>query len=180
MSSTIRPDVLLFDRITTPLGDMHAVCDAEGHLRALEWTDCEDRLHRLLSLQYGEEGRGFKHVERALPTAIADALARYFAGELDALSMIPVMTGGTAFQQKLWGALRALPAGRTLTYALMAARLGQARAARAVGAANGANPVAVVVPCHRLLGADGALTGYAGGIERKRWLLVHEGVKVPK
>ncbi len=168
-------EVLLFDRLTTPLGEMFAVCDTQGRLRALDWVDCEERMHRLLRLHYGDEGRGFEHGEQAMPETIKAALTAYFAGELSALDAIPVMTGGTAFQRKLWGALRAIPPGRTLSYTLMAARLGQARAGRAVGSACGANPVAIVVPCHRLISSDAALTGYAGGLQRKRWLLAHEG-----
>jgi methylated-DNA-[protein]-cysteine S-methyltransferase len=104
-----------------------------------------------------------------------DALAAYFAGEIGALDRIEVRTGGSAFQQKVWRALRTLPAGRTTSYGRLAARIGAPKAVRAVGAANGANPVSVVVPCHRLIGANGRLTGYGGGLDRKRWLLAHEG-----
>lgn len=178
MSQPSPPEILLFDRIATPLGEMFAVCDTQGRLRALEWEDCEERMHRLLRLHYGDEGRGFEHVEKSIPATIGEGLAAYFAGNLSALDAIPVMTGGTAFQRKLWGALRAIPPGRTLTYTLMAARLGQARAGRAVVSASGANPVAIVVPCHRLIGSDAAETGYAGGPQRKRWLLEHEGAAV--
>ena len=88
---------------------------------------------------------------------------------------LPVETGGTEFQREVWRALRAIPAGETRSYGALASSIGRASAVRAVGLANGANPIGVVVPCHRVIGQNGALTGYAGGIERKRWLLAHEG-----
>jgi len=110
---------------------------------------------------------------------VVDALAHYFAGELDALNGVAVDAGGTPFQQRVWAALRRIPAGQTASYGQLAARLGSPNAARAVGLANGRNPVAIIVPCHRVIGTDGSLTGYAGGIERKRWLLAHERAARP-
>jgi methylated-DNA-[protein]-cysteine S-methyltransferase len=98
----------------------------------------------------------------------------YFEGDLAALHDIPVRADGTAFQRQVWGALRQIPAGRTTTYGRLAARIGRPTAPRAVGLASGANPIAIVVPCHRLIGVDSRLTGYAGGLERKEWLLRHE------
>ena len=89
-----------------------------------------------------------------------------------------VKTGGTAFQKAVWAALRAIPAGETRSYSQLAAAIGSPKAVRAAGLANGQNPIAVVVPCHRVIGANGTLTGYAGGLERKRWLLAHEGAAV--
>jgi methylated-DNA-[protein]-cysteine S-methyltransferase len=100
------------------------------------------------------------------------------AGDLLAIDRVPVRTGGTAFQREVWAALRTIPAGKTISYGMLAARLNRSKAVRAVGAANGANPVGVVVPCHRVIGADASLTGYGGGLERKRWLLEHEGVRL--
>jgi methylated-DNA-[protein]-cysteine S-methyltransferase len=97
-------------------------------------------------------------------------------GKLDAIDTIPVDTGGTDFQRTVWQALRGIPAGTTLSYGALAAKIGCPRSVRAVGHANGANPISVVIPCHRLIGADGTLTGYGGGLGRKRWLLAHEGV----
>jgi methylated-DNA-[protein]-cysteine S-methyltransferase len=91
---------------------------------------------------------------------------------------LTVTTGGTDFQRTVWKALRAIPAGETRTYGQLAAAIGSPRAVRAAGLANGQNPVAVIVPCHRVIGANGTLTGYAGGLARKRWLLAHEGVAV--
>ena len=119
------------------------------------------------------------------PVSLADAhdpfeavsrLDAYFAGELRAIDRLPVDLGGTEFQQLVWAALRRIPAGRSSCYSDLANAVGRPTATRAVGAANGANPVAVVVPCHRVIGKDGSLTGYGGGLERKAWLLRHEGV----
>ncbi len=125
----------------------------------------------LLRRHYGEFV-----LELALaPKAITRALKGYFAGDLDQLNTIKWRTNGTAFQRKVWKKLQTIPAGKTSSYGTMATRLKAPNAARAVGLANGANPVSVVVPCHRLIGADGSLTGYGGGLERKQWLLAHEG-----
>ncbi|MGA7991474.1 MAG: methylated-DNA--[protein]-cysteine S-methyltransferase [Thermoanaerobaculia bacterium] len=107
--------------------------------------------------------------------APAEALRRYFGGDLAALDGIAVDTGGTAFQQIVWTTLRRIPAGATWSYARLAKEIGRPSATRAVAAANGANPVSIVVPCHRVIGSDGSLTGYGGGLPRKRWLLAHEG-----
>ena len=108
------------------------------------------------------------------PAGAVVALRSYLAGDASALDALAVDLGGTPFQREVWQALRGIPAGTTLTYAELAARVGRPRAVRAVGAANGANPVSVVVPCHRVVGKDG-LRGYAGGLPRKEWLLAHEG-----
>jgi methylated-DNA-[protein]-cysteine S-methyltransferase len=104
----------------------------------------------------------------------AAAMRAYLAGDLAALRRIAVDVGGTPFQRSVWRALRRIPAGRTWSYAQLAARVGRPRAVRAVGTANGANPVAIAIPCHRVIGTDGALHGYGGGMRRKRWLLEHE------
>jgi methylated-DNA-[protein]-cysteine S-methyltransferase len=105
------------------------------------------------------------------------ALAGFFAGVVGAIDGIACRTGGTPFQRRVWAALRQIPVGETVSYGALAARLDKPRAVRAVGLANGANPVSVVVPCHRVIGADGWLTGYGGGLDRKRWLLRHEGAR---
>lgn len=102
------------------------------------------------------------------------ALQRYFDGEITALDAIPVAFSGTPFQKKVWTALRTIHAGTTLSYGDLARRIGEPAAVRAVGLANGRNPIGVVVPCHRVIGSDGSLTGYGGGLPRKRWLLDHE------
>jgi methylated-DNA-[protein]-cysteine S-methyltransferase len=108
------------------------------------------------------------------PHGLTGAIARYFAGELRAIDVLPVATAGTPFQREVWSALRKIPCGTTISYGRLAADLGRPAAVRAVGLANGSNPIGVVVPCHRVIGANGSLTGYGGGIERKRWLLDHE------
>jgi len=113
--------------------------------------------------------------QHADPAGAVTSLNDYFRGTIGALDDIPVELKGTAFQQQVWGALRRIPAGATSSYAGLAREIGSPSAVRAVGAANGANPVAVIVPCHRVIGSNGSLTGYGGGLDRKRWLLQHEG-----
>ena len=108
------------------------------------------------------------------------AIAAYFAGDLAALDSLPVAGIGSDFQRRVWAALRTIPAGTTQSYGQLAAAIGQPAASRAVGLANGANPIGIVVPCHRVIGTSGALTGYAGGVERKAWLLIHEGAIRPE
>lgn len=132
-------------------------------------------MRRLLRLHYGEDGHDFVLESGLAPEAVRGALAGYFDGEITAIDKVPVATAGTAFQTEVWAALRRIPAGTTVSYGALARELGHPKAVRAVGLANGANPIAVVVPCHRVIGADASLTGYGGGIERKRWLLDHEG-----
>ncbi len=145
--------------------------DDEGFLRALDWSDYVSRLHRLLRRHYGD----FALENGPAPKNLVRALKGYFSGELDQLTTIKWRTGGTSFQRNVWTALQTIPAGHTSSYGQLAVRLSAPNAARAVGLANGANPISVVVPCHRLIGSDGSLTGYAGGLARKQWLLQHEG-----
>lgn len=165
---------LSLDRLQTPIGAALIVSDSEGRLRALDWEDYEARMLRLLHLHYGngvnlESGRG--------PVKVIRALEAYFAGELESIAEIECRSEGTPFQQSVWAALREIPAGKTLSYGELAVWIKRPAAVRAVGNANGSNPISVVVPCHRVIGADGSLTGYGGGIERKRWLLRHEGIE---
>jgi O-6-methylguanine DNA methyltransferase len=162
---------LAVERLGSPIGAMVVVTDDDGVLRALDFVDYEARMHRLLARHYGPD---VKLEPGRVPAAIADALAAYFAGDLERLSALPVRTNGSAFQRAVWAALRAIPAGTTVTYGGLAASLGTPNASRAVGLANGSNPIGIVVPCHRVIGANGALTGYGGGLPRKRWLLDHE------
>jgi methylated-DNA-[protein]-cysteine S-methyltransferase len=154
---------------------MLLIHDPEERVRALDFHDFEARMRRLLRLHYGGDGRDFVLKSRRVPAAIRQALAHYFAGDLTAIDSIPVTTGGTSFQREVWAALRRIRPGTTLSYGTLAQELGRPKSVRAVGLANGANPIAVVVPCHRVIGADASLTGYGGGIDRKRWLLTHEG-----
>ncbi len=163
---------LLLNRIHTPIGEMLIVVDRDGNLRATDWTDHEARMRRLLRLHYGDDGFVLKASRN--PDGVTDAISRYFAGELYAIDGLPVQTAGTLFQREVWRALREIPCGTTVSYSQLAQRIGRPAAVRAVGLANGSNPVGVVVPCHRVIGSDGSLTGYGGGIKRKRWLLDHE------
>lgn len=158
--------------LQTPLGGLMVVVDDAGSLRAAEFEDRGERLERSLSLRFG--GSGYTLVPREIPGGIASALERYFAGGIDAIDDMPVTLDGTAFQNTVWAALRSVKPGNPVPYSALAARIGRPRAVRAVGHANGSNPFCVVVPCHRLVGANGALTGYGGGLERKRWLIGHE------
>jgi methylated-DNA-[protein]-cysteine S-methyltransferase len=165
---------LFIDMLDTPLG--RAVILADGaRLRALDFHEREQAMLAPLRRRYGD----LELVPAVDPLGITSRLRAYFAGELDAIEGIPVEAEGTAFQQRVWAALRTIPAGRTLSYGELAAKIGAPTACRAVGLANGRNPIGIVVPCHRVIGADGTLTGYGGGLERKRWLLEHEGVRLP-
>lgn len=140
-------------------------------LLALEFGDVEHRLMPMLRRRFGPEPM----FEAAGDVdEISQAIRAYFDGDLDALNAIEIEGGGTDFQRRAWDALRAIPPGQTRTYGQMAVEIGRPNASRAIGAANALNPISIVVPCHRLVGSDGALTGYGGGIERKRWLLEHE------
>ena len=159
-------------RVDTPTGEMLCVWGADRRVRALEWADKEGRFNTLLARYQGPDVT--LEMADAAPAPVVQALAAYFEGDLSATAAIEVDPGGTAFQREAWAALRRIPPGETRTYAQQAAAIGRPAAVRAVGAANGANPVAIIVPCHRVIGADGSLTGFGGGIERKRWLLAHE------
>ncbi|HEX6245402.1 MAG TPA: methylated-DNA--[protein]-cysteine S-methyltransferase [Polyangiales bacterium] len=154
----------------SPIGTLALVTNAAGELCALDYPEYEARLLRLLSRHHG----GSELVQAPPTPALSRALDAYFGGALQALDGLVTATHGSPFQRTVWSALRAIPPGTTVSYGQLAAQLGQPNAARAVGLANGSNPIAIVVPCHRVIGANGALTGYAGGVERKRWLLAHE------
>ncbi len=176
-TTTTTPERLMLDRLGTPIGEALLVHDDRGRLRSFDWDDHEDRLLRLLRRHYG--------TNMALETGKAPALIRepldaYFGGDLRSVEAIECHTAGTPFQRAVWAALRQIPVGETLGYGALAAKLGVPKAARAVGMANGANPIGVVVPCHRVIGANGSLTGFGGGIDRKRWLLEHEGAAFAK
>jgi methylated-DNA-[protein]-cysteine S-methyltransferase len=166
------PETFNLDRMKTPIGIALLVTDADGALRALDWEDYQPRMKQLLRLHYGavglQDGRS--------PQAIRAALSGYFKGDLDRLKTIKWRVAGTPFQRQVWTALPGILAGRTMSYGTLAAQLDRPNAMRAVGHANGSNPISVVLPCHRLIGANGSLVKYGGGLERKRWLLAHEGV----
>jgi len=169
-------DCFFLENLNTPTGPMLIVTDEQDRLRALDWKDHEPRMYRLLGRHYG--GAPAHLATRRAPSMARRSLEAYFAGEIVAIDQVSVETAGTEFQQTVWAALRTIPAGRTLSYGELARRIGRPSAVRAVGLANGANPTGIVVPCHRVIGADHSLTGYGGGIERKRWLLEHEGVEL--
>ncbi len=162
---------LLADRTATPLGELVVVTDEAGDLRAVDWSDHADRLHRLLARQCKT---AITLVPATDPFGRTTAMQAYFAGEVAAIDALPVAAIGTMFQRAVWAGLRGIPAGQTISYGALAARLGSPAAVRAVGMANGANPISIVVPCHRVIGANGTLTGYGGGLHRKQWLLAHE------
>lgn len=145
------------ESLATPIGPISVVTDRDGNLRALGWD---------LRIEAGA-GR--------IPIGVRRAIGDYFEGELSALDRLAIVTGGTPFQRAVWAALRKIPAGETASYGQIAKAIGRPKAMRAVGLANKHNPIAIVVPCHRVIGKDASLTGYAGGLERKRWLLAHEG-----
>jgi methylated-DNA-[protein]-cysteine S-methyltransferase len=161
---------LLTDHIPSILGTLVIVARDE-RLCVADFEDCRARMAASIESRYGAV-----ELERtADPFGMSTRLLAYFAGDLRAIDTLVVETGGTPFQQEVWAALRGVPPGNTVTYAELARTVGRPAAIRAVGTINGRNPLAIVVPCHRVVGSDGSLTGYAGGLWRKRWLLTHEG-----
>lgn len=166
---------LLIDRIATPAGELIVVADADGNLRTIDWTDHEARMKQLLDRQYGKGS--YMLTPARNPGGLSDAMRRYFKGDLGAIESLPVKTAGTPFQRSVWQALRHIACGTTISYAELARRIGKPKAVRAVGLANGQNPISIVVPCHRVIGSNGSLTGYGGGLPRKEWLLKHEGAR---
>jgi methylated-DNA-[protein]-cysteine S-methyltransferase len=158
--------------LNTPTGPMLIVMDDEQLLRAVDWEDHEQRMQRLLRSHYGASTLRPRATTR--PSAARRSLQAYFDGDLAAIASLPTATNGTEFQRTVWNGLRRIPVGHTVSYGALAAQIGRPTAVRAVGLANGANPIAIVVPCHRVIGANASLTGYGGGLDRKRWLLAHE------
>lgn len=155
---------LLIDSLDTPVGPFTLAVDEEGRLHAANFSDRPLDLKDLVT------------VRAKNPGDVTAALEAYFSGELQAIDGLRVaFERGTPFQLSVWRALREVPCGQTWSYGQLARHLGRPSAVRAVGLANGANPVAIVVPCHRVIGSDGSLTGYGGGLPRKQWLLAHEG-----
>ena len=163
----------MLSRLPSPQGGILLLCDAQQRLRALDWQGYEARMALLMRRQYPRNAVQM-HSSAAVPAPVADALAAYFDGELQALDRLELALGGTDFQRQVWTALRAIPAGSTRSYASLATQIGRPAAVRALGMANGANPISIVLPCHRVIGSDASLTGYAGSLARKQWLLAHE------
>jgi methylated-DNA-[protein]-cysteine S-methyltransferase len=158
-------------RVETPI-DALTLWVHQDRLVGIAFAGSEERVALDLEKRLG----GFSSREAHDPAGARTALEAYFTGELSALAALAVETGGSEFQRRVWRALREIPPGSTRAYSELAAAIGSPTAMRAVGAANGRNPVPVVVPCHRVLARDGSLWGFGGGLERKRWLLEHEGV----
>lgn len=157
----------------TPI-DTLTVAARDGRLCLVHFGKHEAAVEQTLGRWYPRES---VH-EGTDPAGAVTSLGKYFAGQLDALDALDVELNGSSFQRRVWTALRAVRAGRTASYAELARTIDAPAAVRAVGAANGANPVAIVVPCHRIIGSDGTLTGYGGGLRRKEWLLRHEGSRM--
>lgn len=162
----------LLEHVPTPLGEMLIVTDEQGVLRALDWHDHEARMHELMRRQYPTAKPQLKVT--AQRSAATQAMQAYFDGDIAVIHQLEVATGGTDFQRQIWTALRGIPDGETTSYGELARRIGNPAAVRAVGLANGANPISIVLPCHRVIGSNRSLTGYGGGLQRKQWLLQHE------
>ena len=164
--------IFSLDRLATPIGPLLIVTDEAQRLRGIEWEDHRPRLEKLMQRYYDAEG--FELRDAVSPAPARRTLQAYFDGELDAIAGFETAKAGTDFQRLVWAGLRRIPAGQTLSYGELAAKLGRPKASRAVGLANGANPIPIVGPCHRVIGADKSLTGFGSGLPRKRWLLDHE------
>jgi methylated-DNA-[protein]-cysteine S-methyltransferase len=162
-----------FDRVPSVIGDILVASDGAS-LVALDYAGYEARMSALLAKRYGR----FRLVDRSDPLGASSRVRAYLAGDFMAFDGLPVTTGGTDFQEQCWRALRAIPVGTVTTYGALAAQMGRPKASRAVGYANSLNPVAIILACHRVIGQNRGLTGYAGGLDRKRWLLEHEGVRM--
>lgn len=168
------PETLFVETVTSPIGDIIVTHDDKA-LCNVEFADSERRDKEL-----AQHFPRATYEERRRASEFAKALRAYFKGDIAAIDELPVATFGTDFQRKVWRALRRIPAGETQGYGEFAKSLRNPNAARAIGHANGANPVAVIVPCHRLRGASGSLVKYGGGLERKRWLIDHEAKYVKR
>lgn len=162
--------MILIQTLDSPIGPLTAA-ERAGRVCLLHFGADGPTIDEMFERWYPGEPRA----RQTLP-AVSGILDRYFQGEIAALDTVPVELNGTPFQKTVWQALRRIAGGTTISYAELAKRIGQPAAVRAVGTANGANPVAVIVPCHRVIGSNGRLTGYGGGLDRKYWLLEHEGV----
>ena len=165
------PMVLYVDRVDSPVGELLVAADGDGRVAAVCFAPF-DEPQALLARVCGSKTVRLEPDHD--PGGAVTALRAYFEGDLDAIDGLRVAPVGTSFQQEVWAALRGIPCGTTTSYGALARRLGRPDASRAVGLANGSNPIAIVIPCHRVIGASGALTGYGGGLARKRWLLAHE------
>ncbi|MFN2377315.1 MAG: methylated-DNA--[protein]-cysteine S-methyltransferase [Candidatus Binatia bacterium] len=164
--------IIEWTEVPSPVGRL-TLAAAESRLVAL----CFDGLWEKRIRDFEQRFENCRFVRRSDAAGAKSRLARYFDGDLEALVDLEVESHGTPFQQAVWRQLRLIPAGQTRTYGEIAAAIGAPTAVRAVGAANGANPIGIVVPCHRVIGSNGKLTGFAGGLASKRWLLDHESAQ---
>ena len=165
--------MIQYGSIETPIGTLH-VFARDGALVFIDLRDDEAAARAQVRRRFPDEA-----IESSgNPGGATPKLRSYFSGQLAALDELKVDPGGTRFQAAVWSALRTVPTGPTVSYGELARRIGAGRSVRAVGAANGANPIPIVIPCHRVIGASGKLTGYGGGLERKAWLLRHEGCQL--
>ena len=166
------PSVLFLSHHDAPFGALALACDGEGRLRGVSFGDGLERVMR-------REYPGVVLNDGETPDAVRKGLDAYLAGDQSALGRIPWSLDGAVaadgFQARVWKALADIPTGLTISYGEMARRAGEPGAAQAAGVALNRNPIAVVLPCHRVVGADGAMVGFGGGLERKTWLLRHEG-----
>jgi len=162
--------LLHHDEFKSPLGQILFVSDDEA-ICSLYFDNFGDRMMAALKRRFDS----LEFRRHSDPHKLKRSLRDYFDGDLHAFDSTRVITGGTPFQEQVWKALRLIPAGQTWSYGQLAACVKRPLAARAVGHANSLNPVSIIVPCHRVIGASSALVGYGGGLERKRWLLRHEG-----
>lgn len=156
-----------YDTFATPAGDFSVALDANGGVLATAFGGLPELRERFAADEVVQDSRRTAEVRRELEEYFASTRQRF---------TVKISPSGTPFQLSVWAALRKIPFGQTRTYGELATELGNPGAARAVGRANGANPICVIVPCHRVVGSDGGLTGFAFGEGLKRWLLAHEGV----
>ena len=160
----------LTERIETPIGPMVLVAK-DGVILLFEFEDAAGRVVRQMKARFGD----VELQSTSNPFGITETIKNYFAGDIHAFDNLLTDGGGTEFERRVWAELKRIPVGTTVSYGNIARKLGDLKHSRAVGTANGKNPIAIVVPCHRVIGADGSMIGYGGGIKRKEWLLRHEG-----
>ncbi|HEY1706796.1 MAG TPA: methylated-DNA--[protein]-cysteine S-methyltransferase [Rhizomicrobium sp.] len=169
------PREFFIDEIKTPLGQLQIITDERGVLRLVGWYEGQDRYYGTLKRWHGD----ITLTKKKNAFGRTDTMQAYFDGDVGAIDALPVASAGTDFQKTVWKTLRKIPVGETWSYGQMAKYIGEPTASRAVGLANGSNPIGIVVPCHRVIGANGTLTGYGGGLPRKKWLLAHEAKHAP-
>ncbi len=161
------------DVYTSPIGDIEYIVDQEK-LVFLDFADNSERIQKLMDRRY----QRWEVTKKANAAGIADRLSRYFTSDWTAFDGIKMETGGTEFQRTVWRGLLQIKKGDSISYDQLASNIGNANAIRAAASANANNPIAIIIPCHRVIGKNGAMRGYAGGSERKVWLLQHEGALI--